>query len=176
MIPSSCCPPWHADQSSTAGDHTARRVHHTSGHISSRHRAFATREAAGYTLARGSSEDFGPRCSNVANADQFMLHLYAALAEKAPRLSPREPIRPPRSRPGAPAGKFAQTHARRLAGVQLRPPEADVTANVMPIIEAIRAFRSDEHCGGIAGALTARHGSSHRSRWGSGHISTLAES
>ena len=108
-----------------------------------------------------------------ADADPFMLHLYAALAEKERRLISERTRAALAQRKAQGARLGNRTNAAQAAtlGRKAAAEEADrFAANVLPIVEAIR---SSGICtfAGIADALNARGVSSARGgRW---HVSSV---
>src|SRR5262245_15969403 len=76
------------------------------------------------------------------DADPFMLHLYAALAEKKRRLISERTrsALAARKAQGAQLGNRTNAHSAAEAGRQVQVAEADAFAgNVLPIIDSIRA-------------------------------------
>jgi DNA invertase Pin-like site-specific DNA recombinase len=109
-----------------------------------------------------------------ADADPFMLHLYAALAEKERRLISERTraALAQRKAQGARLGNPSNaTHAAAL-GRAVQSNDADrFAANVMPVVETIKASGVTS-LAGIARALNARGMRSARgARW---HVSTVA--
>ena len=93
-----------------------------------------------------------------ADADPFMLHLYAALAEKERRLIAErtKAALAERKRRGAALGNPVNARCAAARGRRVQEVEADrFAANVMPVIEAIRAT-GVASLRGIAEALNAR--------------------
>jgi DNA invertase Pin-like site-specific DNA recombinase len=108
-----------------------------------------------------------------ADADPFMLHLYAALAEKERRLiSERtKAALVARKRQGAQLGNRRNAREAASLGRAISIEEADrFAANIMPIVEVIRTSGS-RTLASIADALNARGIRSARGgRW---HVSTV---
>lgn len=96
--------------------------------------------------------DLGP------DADPFMLHLYAALAEKERRLIAErtKAALAERKARGTPLGNLVNAPAAAAIGRDAQITEADrFAANVLPVIDAIRATGISS-LRGIARALNAR--------------------
>ena len=86
-----------------------------------------------------------------ADADPFMLHLYAALAEKERRLISDRTMAALASRKiaGSTLGNPSSGSAAAAKGRQIQTSEADRFAQtVIPIIEAIRRDKPARHCRG----------------------------
>jgi DNA invertase Pin-like site-specific DNA recombinase len=111
---------------------------------------------------------------NSAAADPFMLHLYAALAEKERRLISERTraALAQRKAQGARLGNTSNPGHAAAMGRAVQSTEADrFAANVMPIVETIKASGITS-LAGIARALNARGLRSARgARW---HVSTVA--
>ena len=93
-----------------------------------------------------------------ADADPFMLHLYAALAEKERRLISERTCAAltQRKAQGRRLGNPTNAEEAATLGRAAQMSEADrFAANVLPIVEAIRASGINT-LAGIAGALNAR--------------------
>ncbi|MBY8978259.1 recombinase family protein [Rhodobacteraceae bacterium NNCM2] len=107
------------------------------------------------------------------DADPFMLHLYAALAEKERRLIAERTraALAARKREGAVLGNPVNAPEAAALGRQIQIAEADRFAgNVLPLIDAIRATGITS-LAGIAHALNARGIATARGgRW---HVSTV---
>jgi len=108
-----------------------------------------------------------------ADADPFMLHLYAALAEKERRLigERTRAALSARKVQGARLGNRSNASQAALLGREAQIAEADrFAANVLPRVEAIRASGVSS-LAGIAGALNNRGIRSARGgRW---HVSSV---
>jgi DNA invertase Pin-like site-specific DNA recombinase len=108
-----------------------------------------------------------------ADADPFMLHLYAALAEKERRLiSERtKAALGARKAQGANLGNPRNLDHAAALGRQAQVTEADrFVANILPIIHAIQAAGVSS-LGGLAEVLNAR--GIRTARGGSWHVSTV---
>ena len=108
-----------------------------------------------------------------SDADPFMLHLYAALAEKERRMigERTRAALSARKAQGARLGNRRNPSEAAALGRQMQVEKADgFAANIVPVIDAIRAS-GIESLAGIADALNARGIPSARgSRW---HVSTV---
>ena len=108
-----------------------------------------------------------------ANADPFMLHLYAALAEKERRLIAErtKAALAARKQRGAKLGNPRSAADAAALGRTVQISEADrFAANVLPVIRAVQATGVTSF-GGIATALNARGIPAARGgRW---HVSTV---
>ncbi len=108
-----------------------------------------------------------------ADADPFMLHIYAALAEKERRLIGERTrlALAARKAQGARLGNPWNASAAAARGREVQSAEADQFAgNVMPIIDAIRATGVRD-LRGIAGALNGR--GVRTARGGQWHVSNV---
>jgi DNA invertase Pin-like site-specific DNA recombinase len=109
-----------------------------------------------------------------ADADPFMLHLYAALAEKERRLISERTKAALAQRKGQGAKFGNRTNAAQAAALGRKSAAEEANrfaANVLPIVEAIRASGIKSFAG-IARALNARGLRSARGgRW---HVSSVA--
>ncbi len=110
-----------------------------------------------------------------ADVDPFMLHLYAALAEKERALisqRTKEALRPPR--PAASAlGNPNLDAVRRLAAAATRAEADRYAENVLPIIRQVQASGVTS-LRGIAAALTARGVATARGgQWSAMQVSNL---
>ena len=109
-----------------------------------------------------------------ADADPFMLHLYAALAEKERRLISERTraALAQRNAQGARLGNRTNAANTGAIGRMAAADEADrFAANVLPIIETIRAS-GVQSLAGIARALNARGVRS--ARGGAWHVSSVS--
>ena len=108
-----------------------------------------------------------------ADADPFMLHLYAALAEKERRLIAErtKAALAARKSQGARLGNPRSAAGAAAVGRRVQISEADrLAANVLPVIRAIQPSGITSFCG-IAEALSARGIPTARGgRW---HVSTV---
>jgi DNA invertase Pin-like site-specific DNA recombinase len=108
-----------------------------------------------------------------ADADPFMLHLYAALAEKERRLISERTraALAARKAQGARLGNPRNAGRAAALGRDVQVSDADrFAANIMPITDAIRATGVTS-LAGIAGALNAR--GVRTARGGRWHVSTV---
>ena len=107
------------------------------------------------------------------NADPFMLHLYAALAEKERRLISERTRAALQARKaqGAKLGNLRNPREAAAAGTRILMHDADAfAANVLPIIESLRASGMTD-LRGLAGALNAR--GIRTARGGRWHVSNV---
>ena len=108
-----------------------------------------------------------------ADADPFMLHLYAALAEKERRLiSERtKAALAARKAQGARLGNPCNAEEAAALGRGIQVAEADrFAANIMPIVDTVRATGVSS-LAGVADALNAR--GIRTARGGRWHVSTV---
>lgn len=108
-----------------------------------------------------------------ADADPFMLHLYAALAEKERRLigERTRAALSARKATGARLGNRSNASRAAALGRDVQMAEADRFAvNILPVVEAIRASGASS-LAAIAGALNNRGIRS--ARGGQWHVSTV---
>jgi len=108
-----------------------------------------------------------------ADADPFMLHLYAALAEKERRLigeRTRAALRACKAR-GVQLGNPRNSREAAALGREVQTESADAfAANVLPIIESLRASGITD-LRGVAGALNTR--GVRTARGGRWHVSNV---
>ena len=107
------------------------------------------------------------------DADPFMLHLYAALAEKERRLISERTRAALQARKaqGAKLGNLRNPREAAAAGTRILMHDADAfAANVLPIIESLRASGMTD-LRGLAGALNAR--GIRTARGGRWHVSNV---
>jgi DNA invertase Pin-like site-specific DNA recombinase len=108
-----------------------------------------------------------------ADADPFMLHLYAALAEKERRLISERTKAAlfARKSQGARLGNPRNARQAAAAGRGVQMTEADrFAANIMPVVEAVRSSGA-RSLASIADALNAR--GIRTARGGRWHVSTI---
>jgi DNA invertase Pin-like site-specific DNA recombinase len=132
-------------------------------------------------LARAAREGRGPRAECQAKArrgadvDPFVLHLYAALAEKERALISQRTkvaLKAAKNR-GQVLGNPNLDAIRGLAAAATREASARYTANVLPVIREIQASGVTS-LRGIAAALTARGVATARGgQWNAMQVSNL---